>query len=186
MRLFLAVNFPNSVRDQIWKAVASLHSVGFPVRWVQADLLHLTLKFLGEVAPAAIPDIETAVADLASQTRQFSMGIMGAGTFPTSRRPHTLWVGCETVPGLELLQHGIEKRCEMLGFPISGKPFRPHITVGRVRRSATQQQLLGLDRELECVDLEIVAQVTSMELMESILGRSGPSYRIVWSKGFVT
>lgn len=182
MRLFVAINFSQSIRDRIWEATGSLRNEAFPVRWVDPQLLHLTIKFVGSVRPDHVPALKTAVTGLASRTCRFSMSITGVGGFPTPKEPHTIWLGCEGVPTLELLQHDVERECAALGFPLEGRPFRPHITLGRVRKGTARRQLQGIDREMERVDLSIVAHVSSVELMASKLNSSRPTYHVVHSQ----
>ena len=62
MRLFIAVNLPDALRQELWAAAAALRRGDFPVKWVAADALHLTLKFLGEVAPEREPELLAGMA----------------------------------------------------------------------------------------------------------------------------
>ena len=176
MRLFVAINFPAGVRDQIWGATSPLRSSDLPVRWVGRDLIHLTLKFLGDVAPDRLRSVQDSLRVAVSGAKPFPLGVQGLGVFPNSRRPTVLWAGCELAPALELIQDSLERELDRIGFPIEGRPFRPHLTIGRVKHGVRPATLAGLGGMLEGIDLHAEALVTSVDLMESHLGRSGPRY----------
>ena len=103
------------------------------------------------------------------------------GAFPTVERPRVIWVGCEGVPPLELLQHRLELGMEPLGFPIEGRAFRPHLTLGRVKKEARPSALRGLAPLLAGLDFQGETLVKSIELMESIQGPKASHYRPVHS-----
>ena len=127
MRLFVAVNFPGDMRRDIWNASAALRSASLPVRWVEESALHVTLKFLGDVAPDRRDDLVTTLGEAADGTRAFTLPVTGFGAFPSVERPRVIWVGCEGVPTLELLQHRLEHQgdgAEKLGAHDRGHQIR--------------------------------------------------------------
>jgi RNA 2',3'-cyclic 3'-phosphodiesterase len=176
VRLFVAVNLPSLVRDQVWNAASGLRSTDYPIRWVGRDLIHLTLKFLGNVAPDRLDSVRESIQKAVVGAKTFPLVLEGAGAFPNARRPSVLWVGCERVPSLELVQDALERELDRVGFPIEGRPFRPHLTIGRVKRHSRPSALMGLEEMLESIDLHAEALVTSVDLMESHLGHGGPRY----------
>lgn len=178
MRLFVAVNLPDGVRREIWEAATPLRELGAPVRWVPPDALHITLKFLGEVAPGREREIASAVESGVGGARRFALELGGFGAFPAPARPRVVWVGCEAAPPLELVQHGLETACAALGFPVEGRPFRPHVTLGRVAPRAPRGELAELGRALERVTYAGVAEVRSVDLMCSELSRRGARYTV--------
>ncbi|MBI4500826.1 MAG: RNA 2',3'-cyclic phosphodiesterase [Gemmatimonadetes bacterium] len=181
MRLFIAVNFPDELRRGIWTASAPLRAAGLPVRWVEETALHLTLKFLGPTDPGRIADIKAALEVATRETRPFTLPFDGFGAFPSVERPRVIWVGCEGIPPLELMQHRLELEMERLGFEIEGRAFHPHLTLGRVQRDARAARLRQLPALLEGLDYEAESLVDSVELMESTQGRQGSEYRAVYS-----
>lgn len=176
MRLFIAVNLPQDVRRALWDAVAPLRERRFPVRWVQPEGLHVTLKFLGEVARERESALRDAIARAVGDMRQFPLGLSGFGAFPTLERPRVVWAGCEPAPPLELVQHALEREMQELGFPLEGRPFRPHITIGRVRRDAKRRALAGFADAVAPLVHEAAVTVTSVDLMESRLSPAGATY----------
>jgi len=176
VRLFIAVNFPPDLRRRLWEAAQPLRAAGYPIRWVAPDGIHVTLKFLGEVKPAREAEIVTALSAAVQGAKPFQLPIGGYGAFPAASRPRVLWVGCEPVPPLELLQHGVEQEMERLGFPVEGRAFHPHVTLGRVQRDARPGAFSDLEERLGQLEFSGEAMVESVDLMESRLAREGAQY----------
>ncbi len=177
MRLFVAINLPDDVRRGVWEAVEPLRAQPYPVRWVSAESLHLTLKFLGDTAPEREAEIVAAVEAAVLGANRFTLPVEGFGVFPSRGRPRVAWVGCAAVPPLELLQDRVERELERLGFSVEGRPFRPHVTIGRVRRGAKPAALSGLAATLEDLRYNGEAPVDSLDLMQSTLTQGGGGAR---------
>lgn len=174
MRLFIAVNPTDSVRQQIWHVSSVLREAAFPIRWVDPAGMHVTLKFLGDVDAAREPEVVAGLEAACIDGAAFDLSIGGFCAFPDPDRPRVIWVGCEPAPALAVLQHEIETEMNRLGFPRDGRTFRPHVTIGRVRRGAGRCAGLG-----DCLgDLHLTESVAvyAIDLMESTLARSGARY----------
>ncbi len=176
MRLFIAINFPPALRRRLWDAAEPLRGAGYPVRWVAPDGIHLTLKFLGEVKPAREAEIVTGIGVAVQGAKRFDLPVAGFGAFPSVSHPRVLWAGCEPVPALELLQHCVEQEMERLGFPVEGRAFHPHVTLGRVQRDARAGAFQDLDDRVGALEFAGEAIVESVDLMESRLVRDGARY----------
>ncbi len=176
MRLFIAINFPAEMRERLWEACAPLRAKRHRVRWVRAELLHLTVKFLGEVDEGRIPDIEAHLRSAVNGTRAFQLPVREFGTFPTAKHPRVLWVGCEELPVLELLYDSVEREMSALEFALEGRPFRPHVAIGRVARGARKSEFKGLHRDLEELDFFEEVGIASVDIMQSVLSGDGPRY----------
>lgn len=174
MRLFIAVNPPEPVRRAIAQSLAPVREAGLPIRWLDPEGIHLTLKFLGAVDRQREPDIVAGLDAVCDGVKGFTLPLGGFGAFPNPEQPRVVWVGCEAVPALELLQHGVETQMARLGFPVEGRPFRPHLTVGRARRGAGRVASLG--EWLDNLRYEESVRVESLDLMESVLGRGHARY----------
>ncbi len=178
MRLFIAINLPAELRRTLWEATAPLRTPDVPIRWVAPEAIHLTLKFLGDVAPPLSDPVAEGVSRAVGTARRFTLPIGGFGAFPSVRRPRVVWVGCEAVPPLELLQHRVEQEMAALGFEVEGRPFRPHLTLGRVRGDARGAPFRDFERTLEPLTYDAEAPVEAVELMESRLSRAGATYTV--------
>ena len=174
MRLFAAVPLPESGRADVVAVLARLRATGWPVRWVSDANVHLTLKFFGEVAPERLDVIAEAVQVAAAGAEPMVMRLGGLGAFPSDRHPRIVWLGVEAPPSLELLQDRLERTAEGIGFPPEGAPFRPHITLGRLREG---QRLPA--RAIEQFDGAQPGQpfvADQVILYESVLTVRGPEY----------
>src|SRR5690606_18686353 len=107
------------------------------VRWVDEPSMHFTLKFLGDVETNSTADICRAVARAVEGMPTFEVRVQGAGAFPAPDRPRTVWIGVDPA-GIEpfvALHDAVEQSLADLGFREEHRRYRPHMTLGRVRRS---------------------------------------------------
>lgn len=110
-----------------------LGGMGRAVRPVRDDQLHVTLKFLGDVEGALVPAIAERMTGIAATAAAFDWALRGAGAFPTVARPSVVWAGADAADRFASLAKGIESACEPLGFPREKRPFRPHVTLARIK-----------------------------------------------------
>jgi 2'-5' RNA ligase len=174
MRLFAAVPIPEPARGEIARLLARLREPGWPLRLVHDQGLHLTVKFFGEVPPGRLEVIEEAVRSAVPGTGVLPLRLAEIGAFPNFRRPRIIWVGLDAPPALELLQDRLERLADAIGFAPEGTPFRPHVTLARVREGQrlppdALESLAGAYQPVPFVASELV-------LYESVLGRGGPRY----------
>lgn len=176
VRLFLAINLDPSVRREIVDATSGLRDAAPTLSWIDADRVHLTLKFLGDQAPEIADRLSTTVSEVARRHRTFAMQLRGIGAFPNFRRARVVWMGVEHEPRLELLHHDIEVACEALGFELEGRAFRPHLTLARVGERTEETELRRLARASKRVGFETDVTVTSIDVMQSRLHPNGSRY----------
>ncbi len=175
MRAFIAINLPDPVRRDLWTATTELRSAYRDVRWVPTEAIHLTLKFLGEIAESMERDVIAAIESAVQGVKPFDLAVSGIGAFPSMTRPSVVWVGCDGGPHLELIQHGVERECAAVGFALDGRPFRPHLTLGRTKRGVSPD-LKGFLQMASRLSVNGTALISSVELMRSVLGPEGASY----------
>jgi len=182
VRLFLAINLPPEVRQAIAEAAAPLREIAPALSWVQEQKIHLTVKFLGEQPEVMCERIAAAMRNVAARNRVVDVELGGIGAFPNFRRPRVVWIGVTPEPKLELLHHDVEATCESLGLPVDGKPFRPHLTLARVKpRAIDGRGLRALSKAARDVSYVEEVVITSIDLMESELTTSGSRYRVLAS-----
>ena len=185
MRLFVAINLPDAKRRAIAEATASLREVAPSVGWVDESRLHLTLKFIGERPAEEAGPLADSLRRVCGAHDPVVLDVGGLGAFPSRRNPRVIWLGVAPDPKLELLHHDVEEACAALGYEIEGRAFRPHLTLGRVRDRARGAASIeapvaaALARSAREVQGRWTVNVTSIDLMESVLGREGPRYRLV-------
>lgn len=181
MRLFIALNLPEDVRQEIHRASSPLRENELPVRWLEPDTYHLTLKFLGEVRQEKVPKIEEVMHRVAEATAAFHLEVGGFGAFPTIRRPRVLWIGVEPTPALRCLKQDLEWGLTDHGFERETRAFHPHITLGRVEGDQGAGAFRGLDELAAALDYRGTFDVDEVDLMRSHLSRTGSRYSLLRS-----
>lgn len=179
MRLFLAINPPDHIREEIVAVTSALRQAGPSLRWVAADRLHLTVRFLGEQPAERLAKVAAAVDTAVSRHAGTPLTLAGFGAFPNFRRARVVWVGVEPHPRLELLHHDVEHACVQLGFEPEGRAFRPHLTLARVPDGTTEEVLRAVAREARATRYRAEIEVDSVDLMASEPSPEGSRYRII-------
>jgi len=181
MRLFFAIELADDVQDLLDEATTMLRAEAPELAWVDREKRHLTLKFLGDVADDALPRLADAADRAAERHGPLEMSIHEIGAFPNFRRARVVWIGVEQERRLELLHHDLELACELAGFEVEGRPFRPHITLARVRSPLSVERMKTFARMARSVRARATVLVERIILFESILAPSGARYRCVHS-----
>src|SRR6185436_16502947 len=146
LRTFIAVDIPAHLQQLILQKTEPLRNTlgSTLVRWVAAENIHLTLKFLGDVSPVNVEMLTQMLRAEAQLVEAFDMHMNGLGSFPSSKRPRVLFIGIRSSAALEALWRGIESACTRLGYESEKHGFSPHLTIGRVRQdipASVQQKI---------------------------------------------
>lgn len=181
MRLFIAINLPKKEKERIHRAVRPVRDEDLPVKWVDLDDFHLTLKFLGSVKKDAVDGIRACMDRVAEETEGFDVEIGGFGAFPTIRSPRVFWVGVEATPALRCLKQDLEWALADHGFETETRAFHPHLTVGRVRKDAHAGRFRGVDDLAAAMEYSGELKVRRLDLMQSQTSSSGARYSKVYT-----
>ena len=175
IRAFICIEIPPVIKSHIDQLQRELKQPDAHVSWVKPANIHLTIKFLGDVAAAKIESVRFAVERAAESVNAFEIEVGSAGCFPNARNPRVLWVGISQVPeALSRLHTRIENELAREGFPREPKRFAPHLTIGRARNPnqarATAEALVarGFD--------PLAFQASEIIVMRSDLHPSGSIY----------
>lgn len=98
-------------------------------RWVRAESLHVTLKFIGEKPVEQVEEVKRALNDIRSE--RFEIAFRGFGSFPTAKAARVFWVGIEAGGALGKLASAVDAATERLGIPKEDHAFSPHLTLAR-------------------------------------------------------
>ncbi len=178
MRTFIAIPLPEACREILEKMQRPMRSLGADIRWTSIASIHLTLKFLGEIDPAVVPELASALRSISAAS--FGLSIRGLGTFPDLRNPRVVWCGVQGDVGrLAALQSEVENACGKLGFEREKRAFHPHLTLGRVNGKRNLQPLLDYIRIGTEVESSFVAD--NINIYESVLMPRGAVYTILES-----
>ena len=179
IRCFIAVELPEEVKAGLTRLQAKLKASQLRVKWVDPYGIHLTLKFLGNVAGDRISQITEAIEEAAQGVSPFHLEIKGLGVFPNLRRVQVAWVGVSgEVDKLLQLQQRLESNLAGLGFAPELRAFTPHLTLARVRDQASpdERQRLGQLISGTKFEADYSFPVEAISLIRSQLTREGAIY----------
>ena len=137
IRAFLAIEPPEDILQAISRLQEKLkrESSG-RISWTKPQGQHLTLKYFGDISAEDVKNIYSAAENRIASVSSLNLKVEKLGVFPDARRPRVLWCG---VAGdgekLSLLQKQLEADFEGIGFPREDRPFRAHLTLGRIKES---------------------------------------------------
>ena len=176
LRTFIAINMPRGkVRQEILKFQRTISQIGFDLKLVEPENIHITLRFLGDIRKKIIEDLKTELNRI--QFSPFEVTLEGIGVFPNYRRINVIWVGIKGGNiGLVDLYSKINHVLEAKGIPLDRRGLSPHITVVRVRSGRNREILLKTVGELKESTFGSF-EVNSFHLMQSNLTPKGPIYQ---------
>lgn len=186
IRLFAAIKLSEDLEHELYALEGMLRSETLmrPVRWVVPENIHLTVKFLGQVEAARIPDSSAALSNSAKSVSPFTLTVRGLGCFPNFKRPDVIWAGLggQLTEAAELVRR-VEEAFAAIGFTRETRPFSPHLTLGRVRREARPAERAAVGSYLERIPTQDYGTITadSIHLIKSDLRSSGPVYTTISS-----
>jgi len=191
VRVFIALDIPTRDQESLTDAIGRLQSaIPNGVKWVDPGGIHLTLKFLGNVPLPMVEKLLTAMQQASDQFRAESAGkqlqlrLSGLGTFPNRRQTRVLWAGTEgDLDSLAALQKLVDQAVATLGYSLEKRPFRPHLTIGRVRDSVPQQLRQSIGQAVAAAELPPTDfwKVDTLHLIRSNLTPSGAIYTSIGS-----
>jgi RNA 2',3'-cyclic 3'-phosphodiesterase len=175
IRSFIAIKIPGL--DPLRRVLKDLSAMGRALKTVDADNLHVTLKFLGETEVNLVPDILELVKEEAAALEPCQLTIAGLGVFPHAQRPSVVWAGLEGAQTLTALAVDLGAGLELMGFPRESRPFVPHLTLARIK--AKPPESLGALLSRHAKTKFGAATIEQVELIRSELGPEGSRYTVL-------
>jgi RNA 2',3'-cyclic 3'-phosphodiesterase len=186
MRLFIALDIDDAIRQRIARFVEGVTGFAPDARWARPEALHVTLKFIGEQPDAAIAEIKQALSDLRASATEIHF--RGYGFFPTPKSTRVFWIGVEADPQLAALAAAIDEKLSSLGIEKEDRIYSPHLTLARSsggsgspRRSPTDspnRNFHRLQEKLAALPTPEFGTMTAREffLYQSQLSSKGSKY----------
>jgi len=184
MRLFIAIEINPEIRTALATFVKDLRTLAPQAKWIRADNLHVTLKFLGETESTRLRQVQAALAAIRSP-QVVTLDFRGLGFFPDEKRPRVFWAGMEASPNVAPLAAGIDQALHKLGFPLEERSFTPHLTMARFNPPGVPPKLLAAAQQNRS---RAFGSLTTSEfhLIESKLKATGAEYTTLQSFPFVS
>jgi len=158
MRLFVGIDLPAEVCEKLERLLMHLRPAAH-LKWSPVYNLHITLKFIGEWPEEKLPQLKAALATVPRRA-PIPASVKGLGFFPNARQPRVFWAAIECGDELAALARDVEAAIEPLGIAKENRPFRPHLTLARIKDPAPLDTLRAA-----------IAQVQSMEFGAFIIDR---------------
>lgn len=180
IRSFIAIELPDGLKSELVQLEARLKSGGqFGVKWVDPNGIHLTLKFLGNIAADRVEGIVRAMEEAVRGISIFQLKVKGLGVFPNPKRAQVAWVGLSGgVDKLAQLQKSVESKLAPLGFAPESRPFAPHLTLARLRNQVSLDERQRFGQLIAATTFEAACAIDAdaINLIKSQLTREGAIY----------
>lgn len=176
IRCFVAIEIPEAIRTLLTSAQGELRRDIRGASWVKSGNIHLTLKFLGDVAPSQIGVIKNAVEQVVDTRPPFSMEIGGIGAFPNLTRPRIIWAGVKTgADEVAAIAKEIDIELSRHGYERDEKAFRPHLTLARLKSRINLKPLVDVFQQYDTINGATMV-VNQIRVVQSHLRQSGAVY----------
>lgn len=193
-RLFLALPLSAQVQALLASQIAELSALDWPVRWVQPEMAHLTIRFLGESDREHAELLRMALPSVVQAEAAFDLRTAALGVFPNFRHPRVLWLGLHgPAHRLERLVGQVDATVADLGFGARDEVYHPHITLGRVRNqssetvklrdlpAAVKARFVNVETGAAIAPPPVPVPVREVQLVRSHLGKGGARYEVLSS-----
>lgn len=171
MRTFIGVEIPDDQKKIVVNSIQEFKRLNLPVKWVEYENLHITLKFLGEIDENKLIQILPVLSSISNRTRSFTMQLENFGCFPAIRNPRVLWIGISQGSDESIsLASDLENSLVKYGFKKENKKFHPHLTIGRIRTFCKVDDIINRTIKTESFN------INELILFKSTLLSAGPIY----------
>lgn len=190
IRAFIAIEISSEIHIKLKQLTSQLKQQleDVPIKWVPIENIHLTLKFLGNVSVNNVEVLEKILDSEVSNHQPFEISVGELGAFPNTRRPRVIWVKLQAPPDLNEIQRCIEQGTARLGYAREKRPFKPHLTLGRVSRHANADHVRIASQVLESTKVGFLGamRVKYIHLFRSDLKPTGAVYTRIHSAEFMS
>ncbi|MDZ4722302.1 MAG: RNA 2',3'-cyclic phosphodiesterase [candidate division Zixibacteria bacterium] len=176
IRLFIALTIPEETKKYLAYIMNDCKKQGIRISWVAAENLHLTVRFLGDTDPELILSLNGMLESVAMRYKAAECSLKMVGGFPTLKSPRVIWVGLSgQTERMSALAGSIETAVRELGLPPGTKPFKAHLTLGRVKdQSLLNAQHLEFIGKYQVEDR--IVTFGELSLIQSTLSSRGSIY----------
>ena len=184
IRSFFAIEIEGPLRVFIEKTQTQLkHEIPFAVRWVKTNNIHITIKFIERLDPSHISILQERLGGELDSMGPFSIQPSDMGVFPNRKNPRVIWMGISYPRQLDQIYKAADQVFQKLGYQPEGRGFRPHLTLGRIKKPLAQEELRNLLLVLDALPIQAhnSMQASTIKLFKSELSPAGPVYSELFS-----
>ena len=179
MRLFIAIELPEDIKDEIVEIEEELRTF-WSAKWVERDNIHLTLKFLGEIEDGRIEEVKRIVSETSQMNYRLSLNLENIGGFPNLKKPRIIWIGVREVEKRVVnIMENLEEKFIKFGIEPERKKKTPHITIGRIKGYLGKYS----EKESKVIDGLIyksrIFRVESISVIKSVLTPKGAIHTVI-------
>jgi 2'-5' RNA ligase len=172
------ISFDIGRMDGLVALIRDIEGTRAQVKAVDPDIIHVTLKFLGDIEESVVPGIVACMREATKGQGPFKVRLRRVGAFPNPSNARVVWVGMEGAEPMSAIASRLEDCLASLGFAKEQRSFTAHVTVGRMKGSkgmASIKDLILANQENEFGEVDF----RSIRLKRSVLSQKGPSYSTV-------
>lgn len=184
MRLFVAMDIPEETRRALAALIKDFAAICPAARWVRAQGIHVTLKFIGHVNDEMVLRIKETLSGV-RRDHAITVAFRDFGFFPNERHARVFFVGIQANKELGVLAREVEERLALLGIPKDDRAFRPHLTLARFKTSEGLPALREKIASLPSQDFG-ASEIGEFHLYQSVLGSNGAMYTKLSTHSFVS
>ncbi len=177
-RTFIAVDIPPN--DTVTGLLRDIRSglKGEKIKWTLPSQFHITLQFLGDTETSDIKNINYCIEEITKKFNPFTLKVGGPGVFKNMSNPRVFWLDIQTSSTIGELKMQLDKSIEIFGYKPDSRPFKPHLTIGRIKNIKDTENLSHIiERYKNAIFQEIV--IDHVVFYESILKKEGPEYVVL-------
>jgi len=175
MRAFIGISIPKSIKQKILQIRGKIAEAGAIIKFVEVENLHICLRFLGEINKDQIKGIKTGLKVVSERQKAFDIEVKNLGVFPNMNYIRVIWLGI--IGDLEKLVKNINNELQKQGFAKPNKPFKSHLTLGRVKSARNKDELKRILKNMK-IEQDMKVHVKEIRLISSVLTPDGPIYTV--------
>jgi RNA 2',3'-cyclic 3'-phosphodiesterase len=183
MRLFVAFDLTDSIREAVAQFLGRLRRACPQARWMRPENMHITVKFIGWVPDEQLAEFRAALEQVHSP-QPARLEFRGTGFFPTEKRPRVLWIGVQHSPNVAEIAAELDRRFLSLGVEAEKRDFHPHLTLARFATPAGLDPLRAAIRDAGEVNFGFLC-ANLLHLYQSQLRPGGAEYTRLASFDFL-
>ena len=168
-RIFIAALLPEDIKKEISRIIDNAKPCFKGVKWEKTDKIHITISFIGNADSATTEEVLKRISGIIPESGPISLAYSYIDAFPDFKRPRVLVIRFNHSEELLLLKEKIEEELSLLGINLETRTFKPHITIGRVKKGFVQTgKAVKIDKN--------VFQINSIAVVKSELRKEGAEY----------